>query len=175
LSPFPQVTFFSAFYRSTELTQEVKSSFSPMSRGKAPHTPRSVLDYLRDMAELCRMLHRPDLERHYRDAWEISAQALYGKLPPRRPNQAVIFYEQKPRTKTVYQLESIASPLRKIIARDGDTEILECGHRSFRHVYSGESDSAPPPKRRRCHDCRIAATQKKQPSSSGKKTKEALA
>lgn len=105
---------------------------------------RSVLLYLAEMGDLCRRLHRNDLERDYRDAWETAALAVYGNLPA-RPPIAHPFFDHAPRNAdTVTRRQMWESPLRLVKFR------VECGHRIF---TLGQS----PARRRRCSECRQAA------------------
>ena len=119
---------------------------------------KAVLSYLERMLELCRRAHRPDLVTEYEDAWETAATAILGPLPKRPDNRAIHTPgEIVPRPLTPGQRESLARPWRKIIARDGEMEILECGHRMLHVEYPG----SPIPKRRRCRDCYAEAQTKK--------------
>lgn len=120
---------------------------------------RSVLDYLRDMVDLCRGLHRSDLERDYRDAWARVALAIYGQLPTQRWKPSIQYAPPEPRKKTVGQIESLLSPSRKVIGRDDMEDILECGHRVWNVTYENG-----PAKRRRCKAC-FRESQKKDVSS----------
>jgi hypothetical protein len=108
---------------------------------------KSVLDYLRDMMELCQIAHRVDLARNYREAWETAATAVYGQLPPWgeiRTNYAPIPRPPGPPPK--WREMILAKPYRKIIHRNDREEILECGHRLWAY---GDSSA----KRRRCGEC----------------------
>ncbi len=109
---------------------------------------RRVLTYLSDMMEYCRLLHRHDLESEYKQAWETAAEAIYGPLPQRPPNQVVPYPTTEQRPRTWFQKRSAASPYRKIIARMDDYEVLECGHRIWRIAFAGDAG-----KRRRCTQC----------------------
>jgi hypothetical protein len=114
---------------------------------------RRVLNYLSDMMEMCRRLHRSDIESEYREAWEVTAQAIYGDLPPRVNQGAGIAppsSEPKPKTLPTYRKQMLEKPFRKIIARIDDFEVLECGHRFWVPLHD---ESA---KRRRCADCAMA-------------------
>jgi len=111
---------------------------------------KKILAYLRDMIDLSRQLHRPDMVDLYCDAWEVAATQIYGALPPRKPNIGHYVAEPKPTTPPVWRHMMLAKPFRKIIARDGDTEILECGHRIWNFA---DIPGSPPAKRRRCGDC----------------------
>ena len=122
---------------------------------------KAVLSYLERMVELCRRAHRPDLVTDYEDAWQTAAAAILGPLPKRPDNRAIYTGEIVPRPLTPGQRESLASPWRRIIARDGGMEILECGHRMF-HI---EVPGSPTPKRRRCRDCFLAEAQTKKPAA----------
>lgn len=128
-----------------------------------PARGKNVLAYLRDMMELCRSLHRHELVEEYSDAWELAATRVYGALPPRKPIKGHINPEQ-PKTKATpaWKSDILARPYRKVIAHDGDSDILECGHRTWHTDYP---ESSHPPKRRRCRDCSYEVAQKKQPAS----------
>jgi len=149
------------------------------------HLPsgQSVLSYLERMVTYCRMVHRGDLERDYRDAWETAARQLLGPLPNRPPAPAVYTpAEMAPKPPTPkWRTEILAQPVRRIVARfsqqekDGhgyttlDYERLECGHiiaAGFNYSESGQ-----PAKRRRCAQCAKEAAAKKQPQPAVKKTK----
>ncbi len=123
---------------------------------------KRVLAYLRDMIELCRGLHRHDLEREYQQAWETAASTIYGALPPRpscqgyyEPNLAVASAQPTPK----WKLEMLAKPYRKIVRRfteqrkeepPTEYELLDCGHR----LYAGiDLPGSPPARRRRCSKC----------------------
>lgn len=125
---------------------------------------RSVLTYLADMIEYCRRLHRHELEAEYRDAWETAASSVYGPLPPRRISQqlytppCVLQVKEVPR----YRQLMLAKPLRKIVARTEEHEVLECGHMIWQPVSIPGAAIA---KRRRCPDCaKEAAANKKPPA-----------
>jgi len=136
-----------------------------------PITPKSVLSYLRDMVERCHKAHRLDLETDYQDAWELAASAIYGPLPRRLQSLAIppTPGEIIPRPLTPGQREAIQRPWRKIIARDGDDEILECGHRVW---YAVQVPGSPAARRRRCKEC-AAVEEAKKPAAavSDKKAK----
>ena len=129
--------------------------------------PQHVLDYLRDMVELCRNAHRPDLEHEYAEAWNLAASRIYGALPPRPPckgHYVATPVKAGPTPKWKQQL--LAKPYRKIVRRftelDGDSrceyEQLECGHRMTAGL---DMPGDPPAKRRRCADCAREANNKK--------------
>lgn len=143
-------------------------------------TPKSVLGYLRDQMERCRLERRPDLERVYEEAWQLATNKVYGPLPPRwNPdsncgaypplrNRPVAVNNASPQWREEFK----ARPLRKIVARDGLDEVLECGHRQWHYAFAGDRN----PKRRRCLECGKAVLDKKQATGiraqgTGKKAK----
>ncbi|MBZ5532578.1 MAG: hypothetical protein LAO20_14190 [Acidobacteriia bacterium] len=125
---------------------------------------KRVLDYLRDMMDVCRGFHRHDLLREYQDAWEVAAVAIYGALPPRKPIAANFAYVSlAPKAPTFWRQQMLDSPLKKIVGRfheerrdrrlgmvATDYEMLECGHRVTAGVHLPDS---PPAKRRHCSQC----------------------
>lgn len=120
-------------------------------------SPKSVLAYLAELMNFCRAIHRQDLASDYYEAWKFYADRIYGPLPPRKTNASVYMHWGYPtETQTGgkqetpgWKLAMLSKPWRKVIARDGEWEILECRHRFF-HVSTPEN---PNPKRRRCGDC----------------------
>lgn len=137
---------------------------------------KRVLDYLRDMADMSRRLHRHDLATLYEDAWQIAAERIFGPLPARFPMKAFPpLPPDVPRRDTAagmgkgsptpaWRLEILSRPWRKIVARDGDYEVLECGHR----CYHTEVPGSPAARRRRCRDCAREAANKKPVESAAK-------
>lgn len=132
-------------------------------------TPHSVLAYLWSVVERCRRAHRSDLERDYYQAWAFYSDVVYGPLPPRPQWQSV--YTQwpaptKPTPSPRWKIEKYSNPLRRVVARDGEDEILECGHR---HWWP-ENLSEKPARRRRCAHCSslLATDSPKAPAAEGK-------
>jgi len=120
---------------------------------------QAVLDYLRDMVELCRNLHRPDLEHEYADAWNLAAEKIYGALPPRPPCKGRYAAPPvKAGPPPQWRQDLLAKPYRKIVRRltemDGryksEYEQLECGHRVMAGI---DLPGTSPAKRRRCSEC----------------------
>lgn len=153
---------------------------APSMSSRTP-TAQSVLEYLRNVIERCRLEHRSDLERHYQETWQVAINAIYGPLPPRiypvgwgayppLQNKPVAVETATPRWREIFK----ARPLKRIIGRDGDHEILECGHRNW-HIPSLDPNKIP--KRRRCQECGkaiLAAQDAKNPAQAtarGKKSK----
>ncbi len=129
-----------------------------------PRQYRRVLDYLNEMIQLCRSRHRLDLVIEYQEAWEEAALAIYGKLPARLERQT---YQPSPQqtkpVKTASRVEMFSKPLRKIIGRMGEYELLECGHQIWQpqeFLFEGVNH-----KRRRCGECAKAKQQAKKPPS----------
>jgi hypothetical protein len=129
--------------------------------------PQHVLSYLRDMIELCRNAHRPDLEYEYQDAWYLVACRIYGPLPPRPPCKghyvsAPVVTGPPPKWKR----DMLSKPLRKIVRRfteldkgfRSEYEQLECGHRIMALI---EIPGSSPARRRRCGECAREALSKK--------------
>ena len=132
-----------------------------------PQAPQHVLDYLRDMVELCRNEHRPDLEHEYAEAWSLAASKVFGPLPPRPPCKGhYVAAPAKLGPPPKWKQELLAKPLRKIVRRftelDGtlrsEYEQLECGHRVMAGIAM---PGDPPARRRRCSECAHEATDKK--------------
>lgn len=170
----------SAFHRNTICLV----SPSAVVRGETRvenNSNRDVLNYLRDMMEYARMSHRHDLVEHYQESWLTVAEQVLGPLPARLPNhgfpasslstgtsgQGKAGEGQNLRTPPKWRAEILSRPWRKIIARDGEMEILECGHR----CYHTEVPGSPDAKRRRCWDCAAQARQKKPATSAAVKAK----
>jgi hypothetical protein len=131
---------------------------------------KRVLRYLRDMINLCRRFHRPDLVSEYSDAWEFAASTIYGPLPARKTNRGHYVQPEPKPVNTVWRKQMLAKPYRKISLRfsevvDGVTveyEQLACGHRILAGIpIPGE----PTAQRRRCSECAREAEAKKQPAS----------
>jgi len=141
----------------------------PMSDGQ------QVLDYLRNMVELCRQAHRPDLEHEYAEAWCLAATKIFGPLPPRAVCQG--HYVAPPvassRPAPQWKKDMLAKPYRKIVRRltelngtlRSEYEQLECGHRMVAGI---DMPGDPPAKRRRCSECAFEATTGKKPVSSAR-------
>jgi hypothetical protein len=118
------------------------------------------------MIELCRLRHRHDLVSEYQEAWETAALAMYGKLPARperRIYQPATAAEQPKRQSTNFRAEMLSKPLKKIIGRIGDFELLECGHQIWQPKEFLFDDVNH--RRRRCGECAKAKQQAKKPPS----------
>lgn len=151
-----------------------RREFMPVPEGD----PQHVLSYLRDMIELCRNAHRPDIEHEYQDAWRLAAAQIYGPLPPRAACKghyvsAPVVAGPPPKWKR----DMLSKPYRKIVRRftelDGslrsEYEQLECGHRIMALM---ELPGASPAKRRRCGECAHEAQNKKPVASEGSPRKK---
>lgn len=127
---------------------------------------KSVLSYLRDMVEICRHSHRPDIARDYEDAWQTAVTHIYGKLPRRPEHRSHYVETPRPAAPPLWRIKMLSKPFRRIIGRTLDedgihVELLECGH--SRHYYPVEGETQP--ERRRCSACAVQVTTKKQPAS----------
>lgn len=163
----------------------VQSAFiltaTPLDPGRTcvEEPSRRVLLYLRDMMDLCRNFHRPDLLDEYSEAWEFAATRIYGPLPARKPNQG--YYPApivEPKTPTIWRQQMAAKPYRKIVRRFSsieagltiDYEQLACGHRVTAKIALPDELEAT---RRRCSQCaREEAADKKQPASVATETRK---
>lgn len=131
-----------------------------------PRQYRRVLSYLADMIELCRLRHRHDLVSEYQEAWETAALAMYGTLPARPERQTyqpAPAAEQPKRPLTDFRAKMLSKPLKKIIARMGDYELLECGHQIWQPKEFLFDDVNH--RRRRCGECAKSNQQAKKPPS----------
>jgi hypothetical protein len=136
---------------------------------------KSVLSYLREMVEICRHSHRPDIARDYEDAWQTAVTKIYGALP-RRPEYRSHYVEtSRPAAPPLWRKQMLSKPFRRIIGRTQDedgihVELLECGHK--RHCYPVEGETLPA--RRRCSQCAVQVATKKQPASATAPRKKAV-
>jgi len=162
---FSCVTFCSSSTLPT-LPPTIASSVHPGRKQDMKYPARQykgVLDYVTEMIDLSRRLHRADLSDYYQDGWETAAIAIYGPLPQRKISASGTGYTPSTATPTksqdtpAWRRQMLANPWRQIIARDGDWEILSCGHR----MYHTEVPGSPDARRRRCHDCGREAAAKK--------------
>lgn len=121
---------------------------------------RSVLGYLTEMIDVCRRLHRQDLEGEYQDAYQTAVFAIYGQLPERNlRGSAVGQAPAKPKVVPPWRRAIAARPFRKIKFRVADEEVLECGHRMWSPLpYDAETGKLST--RRRCRECGEEASKK---------------